>query len=155
MAEPLVCQMSEWSVSDMLGSEPRLMGCVSGHPKGKNGLVVTAVITAVDCRRVTTESGTVYELVGEPSHHQHFHLREHRLKYDPANPVPGFERAPAPAAVRFPHGRFQFVWWGGDGWWGSAPYPADGPNRGRIYRWRLGLGPIEVRAWAPREVASG
>lgn len=45
----------------------------------------------------------------------------------------------------------QFVWWGRIVWpvvYLLGPYPKDGVNRGAIYRWRLVLGPLEIRRWA-------
>ncbi len=45
----------------------RLSGFVTGHPKKRDGkLIVTSPVTKTDGRLVTTASGNVYELVGEP-----------------------------------------------------------------------------------------
>lgn len=42
----------------------------------------------------------------------------------------------------------QFVVVGRNGVWGLLPpFPESGPDRGKIYSWRFGLGPIEVKKW--------
>jgi hypothetical protein len=52
--------------------------------------------------------------------------------------------------------RFQFIWWGfGPRHWRlrmAGPYPSCGKAYGSIYRWRLLIGPFEIRRWTAGQV---
>lgn len=70
-----VIQLSKWSAGTIARDRYtapeagvlRLSGFVAGHPKKRDGkLVITSPVAAADGRRITTASGSVYELVGEP-----------------------------------------------------------------------------------------
>ena len=66
----------------------KLNGAVYGHPIKEDGKrVVTSAILEVDGRTITTESGTIYELVGEPSDKYLKYLEENSIKMDSDNPV--------------------------------------------------------------------
>lgn len=60
---------------------------------------------------------------------------------------------PPDRTLRYPYGRFQFVWWRYRWWmlWPVflGPSPNDGPAKGHIYQWRAVFGPLEVRRWTP------
>jgi hypothetical protein len=50
-------------------------------------------------------------------------------------------------------GRYQFVLW--RRWWwplvrNIGPYPSSGKNRGALYRWRVLVGPLEIRCFTGR-----
>ena len=55
-------------------------------------------------------------------------------------------------------GHTQLVWWGLRAWpWRAAalgPYPERGRAMGTVYRWRILLGPLEVRRWAEASMCS-
>ncbi len=47
--------------------------------------------------------------------------------------------------------RIQFVWWWHPKRWRLQlrflPYPETGANKGYLYKWRIQLGPLEIRRW--------
>lgn len=54
-------------------------------------------------------------------------------------------------APTHPPRHIQFVWWWRQ-WWklwprSVGPYPISGPHKGVIYRWRIIIGPLEIRQW--------
>jgi hypothetical protein len=64
-----------------------IKGEVRGHRQRPDGEGIrTSRIVAVEGRKVTTASGSVYEL-GEPRPEYRTWLRKHRPNWDPENPV--------------------------------------------------------------------
>jgi hypothetical protein len=65
-----------------------LFGEVHGHPREPDGTrVKTSPIVAADGRRITTASGSTYELVGEPHEAYRAWLVEHGREYDADEPI--------------------------------------------------------------------
>lgn len=89
-------QLSNWSVSigstnpyippEMVGI--KLMGIVQGHPIKRDGHhVLTSRVVHVDGRFITTKSGTIYELIGDPCKDYLDFLQRTNDVYDPINPI--------------------------------------------------------------------
>lgn len=93
---PGTVQLTQWAV--VLSSENpftapeatpiRLSGFAHGHPGFKDGdTVTTSPVVAANGRRITTESGRVYELIGEPPLAYLDHLAKIGHVYNPEQPI--------------------------------------------------------------------
>lgn len=97
-SDPRSRDIGIWSLSfreDLLGKWVSLTGVVlrgeNERPlaEGANVRITsTSPIASVDKRTVTTNSGSKYTLIGEPSPHYLLLLQAKGLKYDPENPIP-------------------------------------------------------------------
>lgn len=66
----------------------RLKGVVTGHPRKPDGkVIITTKVARVDGRVITTDSGTVYELVGEPSPEYVAYMAANRIVFDSEAPI--------------------------------------------------------------------
>jgi len=91
-------QLTEWSVGHVSGKSDAyrapeqgglvLRGRAQGHPKHRDGRrVMTSHIVKVNGRTITTVSGSVYELVGDPEPQYLEFLESIGKKYDRDNPI--------------------------------------------------------------------
>lgn len=88
-------RLREWATrragSEYLAPEvPRivLVGRVYGHPEFHDGMrIETTPIASVNGREITTETGRIYHLDGDPEQAFVKWMSEHGVSYDPERPI--------------------------------------------------------------------